>query len=215
MIDIVTIIALFLGPLVAVWIARGMDDRRAKYERRMRVFRALMSTRSNTLSPDHVSALNLVEIEFHGNSEVVDKWKAYFNDLAEYPRLENEKVLEGLSDAEIARRQGNYDKRVRESRSRLLTKLLYEMAQVLGYEKIKVLEILEGSYFPQGWGRIEAQQELIRQYAIDLYFGKNGIARACPLRRTTNQRRTKKNHLKRIFPFMTSIVCYSLLRIRR
>ena len=176
MIDIVTIIALILGPLVAVWIARGMEDRRAKHERRMSVFRALMSTRSNTLSFDHVSALNLVEIEFQDNPKVVEKWKVYFDDLgAEYPRREDEKILEGLSDAEITRRQGNYDKRVIESRSKLLTKLLHEMAQVLGYEKIKVLEILEGSYFPHGWGRIEIQQELIRQYFVDLYLGKRAL----------------------------------------
>ena len=172
MIDIVTIIALILGPLVAVWIAQGMVDRRAKYERRMGVFRALMSTRSNTLSFDHVSALNLVEIEFQDNPKVGDKWKAYFDGLAEHPRLENEKILEGLSDAEITRRHGDYDKRVGEIRSRLLTELLHEMAQVLGYENIKVLEILEGNYFPQRWGRIEAEQNLIRQYAIDLYLGK-------------------------------------------
>ncbi len=175
MINVVTIIALFLGPLVAVWIARRMEDRRAKHERRMSVFRALMSTRSNALSFDHVSALNLVEIEFYDNPEVVKKWKAYFDDLVEYPRLEDEKISEGLSDAEIARRQANYDKRVKEGRSKLLTELLYEMAQVLGYEKIKVLEILEGSYFPQGWGRIEAEQGLIRQYAIDLYFGRTAL----------------------------------------
>ena len=175
MIDIVTIIALILGPSVAVWIAQRMVDRRAKHERRMNVFRALMSTRSNTLSFDHVSALNLVEIEFHSNSKVVDKWKAYFDGLAEYPRLENEKILEGLSDAEITRRQENYDKRVRESRSKLLTELLYEMAQVLGYEKIKVLEILEGSYIPQGWFDVENEHKFIRRYLIDLYFGRTAL----------------------------------------
>lgn len=173
---VVTIVALILGPVVAVWVARGMDDRRAKNERRMDIFRKLMSTRSNTLSFDHVSALNLVEIEFQDNPKVVDKWKVYFDDLGTvYPKREEEKIFEGLSDAEITRRQGNYDKRVIESRSKLLTELLHEMAQVLGYEKIKVLEILEGSYFPQGWGRIEIQQELMRQYFVDLSLGKRAL----------------------------------------
>jgi len=176
MIDVVSIIALFMGPLIAVVVAWKLDDRRAKNERRMDVFRKLMSTRSNTLSFDHVSALNLVEIEFHGNSKVVRKWKKYFDSLGTvYPKREEEKILESLSSAEIVRREENYDKRVIEIRSKLLTELLHEMARVLGYKKIEVLEILKGSYLPQGWVNVEYQQEIMRRYFIDLYLGKRAL----------------------------------------
>ena len=175
MIDIVTIIALILGPLVAVLVARKMDDRRAKNERRMSIFRTLMATRRNRLSFDHVSSLNLVEIEFQDSSGVIQKWKTYFTHLtSDHPRREDEKTLGNLSDAENRVREVHYQDRIARDREKLLTEILHEIAKDLGYE-IEVFEILEGGYFPQGWGNLEVQQELIRQYAIDLYFGKTAL----------------------------------------
>jgi len=42
--EILTLIALIAGPLIAVIIARNIDTRRAKRERRMDIFRTLMRT---------------------------------------------------------------------------------------------------------------------------------------------------------------------------
>jgi hypothetical protein len=78
---IATIIALLVGPILAVWVTRRNDDRRLKQTRRMDVFRTLMRTRRVRLNPDHVGALNLVEIEFHGEASVIEAWKAYWNHL--------------------------------------------------------------------------------------------------------------------------------------
>ena len=174
-IDIVTILALIIGPVFAVIVARHMEGRRAKYERRMNIFRTLMATRRNRLSFDHVSALNLVEIEFRDSPNVVKKWKAYFTDLAsENPRREDEKTLESLSNEENRRREERYQARVSANRAKLFTELLHEMAKILGYN-IEVFEILEGGYVPQGWDNVEFQQELIRQYVVDLYYGNRAL----------------------------------------
>jgi hypothetical protein len=73
-----TIFALIAGPVVAVYVTRWFDRSRAAKERQLDVFRELMRTRRGTLalSPDHVKALNLVEIEFYGSSSVLDAHRA-------------------------------------------------------------------------------------------------------------------------------------------
>ena len=61
--EILTVIALVAGPVIAVITSRCIDTFRAKRDRRMDIFRTLMRTRRSTLSVDHVGALNLVEID--------------------------------------------------------------------------------------------------------------------------------------------------------
>jgi hypothetical protein len=59
-----TIFALIVGPVAAVCITRWLDQARVVKDRQLDVFRALMRTRKAAQSPDHVNALNLVEIDF-------------------------------------------------------------------------------------------------------------------------------------------------------
>jgi hypothetical protein len=76
--EIPTIIALITGPVMAVLITRYLDDERTYKSRRMDVFRTLMRTRRTTLHPDHLGALNLVEIEYANEPAVLNAWKALF-----------------------------------------------------------------------------------------------------------------------------------------
>ncbi len=173
--EIVTIVALFLGPAVAVLIARWMEYRRAKRERRMDIFRTLMKTRRTRLLPDHVSALNLVEIEFRNNSNVLTAWRAYFQNLgSEQPRRDDEVVSEYLGNDEQRIREERYNIRVCQEREKLLATLLHAIARSLNY-KVEALEIFEGGYSPQGWADIEMQQELIRRYVVDLCLGNRAL----------------------------------------
>ena len=56
---IVTIIALIVGPISAVFITRLLDDRRASRDRRWDIFRNLMRYRGTGLHAEFVGALNL------------------------------------------------------------------------------------------------------------------------------------------------------------
>jgi hypothetical protein len=47
----------------------------------MDVFRTLMRTRRMRLNPDHVGALNLVEIEFYRQADVIAAWETYWEHL--------------------------------------------------------------------------------------------------------------------------------------
>lgn len=156
---VATIVAVILGPILAVWVTRYMDRRRADKERKMDIFRTLMRTRRTKLTPEHVGALNLVEIEFIEHPSVVAAWKSYLSNLEESaPPVEERERFE-----EFSRR-----------RDALLTKLIGEIAKVLDV-KIEQLDILESNYVPQGWSDNEWEQTLIRRGLLNVLHGRSPI----------------------------------------
>src|SRR5579862_8591689 len=79
-----TIVAIILGPILALGAQRVLDWLREKRNRKLRLFRELMVTRYMRLSPRHVEALNMVPLEFknEGNEKkVLDAWKEYLDHL--------------------------------------------------------------------------------------------------------------------------------------
>lgn len=168
----VTVIALLMGPIGAVLIARYIEDRRTKRQQRMEIFRTLMRTRRIPISPEHVGALNLVEIEFKDELEVLSAWKDLFVHFGTaHAEKDDEKFTADMDDKEKATRQQKYHERLHQERQKLLTLLLHAIAKVLKF-KIEQLEIFEGGYVPQGWEDIELQQNAIRRFAVDLYLGR-------------------------------------------
>ena len=158
------IAAVFLGPIAAVFITRWVDHKRLKHGRRMDVFRTLMRTRRMTLNPDHVGALNLVEIEFDGEQNVIKAWKDYFTHLGKKPPTESAEANVFVSE-----------------RGSLLTKLLHAMAQTLKFQ-IEQLEIFEGGYTPQGWEDEEVTLRALRHHMLQIFMGN----RALPVTHMTN-----------------------------
>lgn len=145
------ILATFLGPILAVITTRIIDNRRDLHQRRLYVFRNLMATRRATISPEHVNALNLIEIEFNGHSKVTDAWKAYLKALSTpFDQKDNERIAK--------------------DRQRLLTDLIYEIARIIKIP-IPQLDILDGGYLPQGVVDAEAEQKLIRLLLTEIYKG--------------------------------------------
>jgi hypothetical protein len=112
-----------------------------------------MRTRKNALQPDHVNALNLVEIEFH-NAEPV---------LAAYRNLMRHINSGGVADEQWVNKHRSF-----------LTKLLSAMATNLGY-KIEQLDVFEGGYYPSGWGAESEQQLAMRLGLLELLSGKRSL----------------------------------------
>lgn len=179
-VEILTIAALLLGPLLAVCVGRNLDDRRLKRERRMDVFRSLMRTRRDNLSFDHVSALNLLEVEFQSDRKVIDAWKDYLDYLCQdHGRTHDEKLSDDMSEPERQIRDERRDSRIMVERQELLIKLLRVMAQTLDHE-VEVPSIFKSGYSPRGWAEIENQQAITRQFVVDLYYGRRGLP-VCPI----------------------------------
>ena len=154
-----TIAAVVLGPVIAVWITRRIDEQRADKSRKLDIFRTLMRTRRMQMHWDHVGALNLVEVEFIDHPGVVKAWKDHLTNLGEQP-------------PPIEQKEG-FDVFIRKRES-LLTKLIDEIAKVINI-KVTQLDILEGNYVPRGWNDAEWEQQLLRRRLIDVLYGKAAI----------------------------------------
>lgn len=147
------VFATLLGPVLAVLVTRHLDNSRRVSERRLDIFRSLMATRRATLSPDRIKALNLVEIEFYGVKPVENAHQdvmAHINAPKPLPA--------GWGDRQRT----------------LITKLLSEMAKVLGYD-LQQLDVLEGGYYPQGIADIELEQQAARRAVIEVFTGNRPL----------------------------------------
>ena len=169
--DLVITIAVLLGPILAVLITRWLDHQREDKARKLEVFKTLMRTRRNPISPEHVGALNLVELEFAAQKNVLKNLSELFSHLGtEHARRHEEQLSKEMDDAEARNRNEKFGIRLQNERQELLAILLHSIANKLGY-KIEQLEVLKGGYTPQGWADVEAEQRIIRKYFLDLYTG--------------------------------------------
>jgi hypothetical protein len=170
--DVLTIIAIVAGPIVAVMITRWIDESRERTRRRMDVFRTLMRTRRTPATPEHVGALNLI---YAGDASVIANWKTLFTHFAAvHGRNASEQISDSLSLEERAQRENRFSERLGKERQALLSKLIHAMAKALKF-RIEQLEIFEGGYTPQGWVDDDLQSRRMRQFLIDLYDGRKWL----------------------------------------
>ncbi len=153
------VIATVMGPILAVqaqkYLERHQDRKRAKDA----IFRVLMATRANRLAPDHVQALNEIELAFYAGREkekkVRESWIAYHNHL-------NDKSYVGRA-VEWETRQID-----------LLIELLHEMAVCLGYDFDRT-HVRTSWYSPTAHGTIEQQSNEIRGALAEILTGKRSL----------------------------------------
>lgn len=136
----------FAAPTAAVQAQKWIERHREKRRGRDYVFRTLMATRAARVSPDHVQALNMIDLEFYGGGakekKVREVWRQYLDHLD--TRYEKDEA------AAWNMRQGG-----------LFVDLLYEMANCLGYDFDKT-HIKNSSYSPVAHGNLEQDQNNIR-----------------------------------------------------
>ena len=157
LVDGLTIFALIAGPVSAVLITRYFDRRREVNRRKWEVFRNLMCYRKQTLSQGFVSSLNLLEVEFHDDKDVLTAWESLYNHLnSEEPANDN-------------RRKTFYDER-----EKLRATLLQKVAQSLGI-KLNSLDMLQSGCYPQGWEWDEAAQLSLRRKLSEVLEGSKPL----------------------------------------
>jgi len=147
-----------LGPVLAVALTLRFTYWREtsgeKYSRRLKVFRTLMATRRVGISPDHVNAINLVEVDFYECAAVEAEWKIYKKHLNDNSKPEDEAW--------------------RRTKEKLLSKLLFEIAKVLKFD-IPAIEIFEGGYAPGGWAHRDMRYTGALEYLHELREGSNTL----------------------------------------
>lgn len=149
-----TIVAVVVGPILALYTQRVLDKFRERRDRQTRLFRELMITRTTRLTTRHVEALNGVPLEFKNKGKekkVIEAWKAYLGHLG----------TDAAKDPEAWNRAG----------TALLIELLHEMSQRLGY-KFGKLSIEREVYLPRMFNDLEVQQNTLRTQLLELLDGK-------------------------------------------
>jgi len=150
------VLATFAGPIVAVLITRWNDERRERRGRLLQIYRTLMATRRTNISLDHVTAINLIEVEFDGIPAVIDAWTAYLNHLNS-----------GVPESAPHEQHRTWIER----RAELLAILLAKIAKYLGITKGEI-EILHGGYAPQAWAFREERLDALQEYVLRLSRGQ-------------------------------------------
>lgn len=139
--DIIMTLAVLIGPIASIQIQKWLESRRETRQRKLYVFRTLMSTRATRVSIDHVEALNMIDIEFSRDEKVIKAWRSYHDHLTN----------------EDAKRQGWIEKN-----DDLFIDLLHEMGVSLDYKFDKVM-LRRTAYSPVAHGDIEFDQQKIRK----------------------------------------------------
>lgn len=169
--DIIMVLAVIAGPILAVQAQRIVEERKQGRERKIRVFKDLMATRASLLAYQHVAALNLVGLEFQEKkySKVLDNWKTYIDQLFSAP---NEPT-----DPKDSKAQSDYDILISawaDKKNEMLTDFLYEMGNSLGFNFDRV-HIKKAGYIPKAYGDQEVEQNFIRRSMVNVLKGNAAI----------------------------------------
>lgn len=155
--DWIMILAVFLGPIVAVRLTRYLDNQKEIRERKVNVFKTLMATRAYNVFWSHVEALNKIDLEFDPKNKkekaVIEAWKEY---------------LDLLNNTFIPMDQWGV------KRVDLLVELLHKMAQVLEYDFDKT-HIKNSFYSPRIHGETEDEQAALRKGLLEVLNGNKSI----------------------------------------
>jgi hypothetical protein len=165
--DWVIVLATLCGPILAVQAQKAVEAFRDRSMRKGRVYEQLMATRAARLSPEHVSALNMIDLVFYGartlgflrrsaqEQVVLDAWKEYLDHL-------NTKAMDGQQSLWFAQSD------------ELFTDLLFSIAQDLGYRFDRV-QLKRGVYSPIAHSEIEADQTNLRKAMLSLFSGEHPL----------------------------------------
>ena len=120
-----TVYWIAISPIKAVETGRKLDKEQNKYNAKRDLFLTLFSLRGNPTHYDFVNGLNQIDIVFEDEEKVLVAW---------------EKLYESLGNNNLTNPIQTWDL--------LRTELLSEMAQSLGYQKLKQTSI-QRNYSPQ------------------------------------------------------------------
>ncbi len=154
--DIATLLAILVGPLLALIVTWTRDKRREDRARKLNLFQSLLRTRSTRLDPLHVSSLNVVELEFYGNDTVLVPFRNYIRHLSDPMPLPDEQD------------------RFFEARNDLFLTFMAAMGASLNF-KFDKHDLGRLAYAPMGWDRDETQQRRNAALLTDLLEGKRAL----------------------------------------
>ena len=167
--DWAVVTATLVGPILAVQAQKWVERSRESANRKAFVFATLMATRAARLGPDHVRALNAIDIVFYGSNvlgkhsrskaeqAVLDAWREYLDHLSE-----DAPNNEPGAQAFLA------------SRTELFINLLAAIAKERRYAFDRVT-LKKGAYSPVAHSQLEQAQSEALKGVADVFNGRTPL----------------------------------------
>lgn len=156
--DWLTIVAIIIAPLSALFIQSKLDERKVASARRLNIFKTLMATRASVLSLEHIKALNMIDIEFYRSKkyrEVRKAWRSY--------------LLVRTSNIPVSNEM-QFTMQFAQKCEDTLTELLVKMGDSLGYE-FDETHIKQSIYKPKSHADDEGYQAFIKEKLAQFFSG--------------------------------------------
>jgi Family of unknown function (DUF6680) len=142
--DWLTVVAIVAGPVLALFTQRLLDVFREKKQERIQLYLRLMGTRAAPTSPEHVQALNSIDVVFSRKSDqgIRQAWERFLAHVALPPQPEPAKWWQTYLDLKID--------------------LMHVMGTAVGYDYTTAY-LRRQIYAPQGYSQLEEEQRQLRQ----------------------------------------------------
>jgi DNA-binding XRE family transcriptional regulator len=149
----ILVFATISGPVAAVFVTIWRDRKHKDFDRKYAILKSLVTSRRQPLSYEYVYSLNLVQIEFIDNTNVLDNFRALVEKYANIP----------TKDESFKAWEDDTEKRKID--------LIRSICRSL---KIKIdgSDIFFNSYIPVAWQNSEDQQERLKVALLDLLNGR-------------------------------------------
>ncbi len=168
--QIVSIAAIIISPVVAVLISMWAQNRNEKRNKQFGIFNILMSQRQEKANESIVGALNMIDVAFHDSDKVRALWHDYYYDMLG--------------------KEGHNKPTDWSHKNRLKLEMLTEIAKVLGYgEAITHLDV-DRVYSPTALDRRAERQEEIEKELLRILKSVESIE--VKLKSEKNEEQEKK-----------------------
>ena len=165
--DWLLITVTLLSPVIAVQVQKLIEVASARRNAKNRIFLTLMATRATRLAPEHVQALNMIEIEFSGSWRgpttrergVINRWRIY----ADHLDTDVSKLTEAALVAWGVKRQ------------ELFLDLMEALSRACGY-KFDRVQLKRGAYYPQAHEDADSRRLEFEEAVLQVLGGKTALA---------------------------------------
>lgn len=154
---VVTFLAILFSPTIAVQVTERLNEKKRMVKRKLDIYRSLMKTRNTPFDAEHVYAINMIEVEFYNEQEIVKKLVDYIKFRRNIEPTELEAFQKHSADGQD-----------------LLIELIHEIGTNLGYKKDKK-ELQANAYVPERWQTDYAVSKLNALAINDLLNGKTKL----------------------------------------
>jgi len=189
---VISVFAIIAGPILAIQVQKLIERITQKRDEKRRLFMTLMATRGRPLVPEHVQALNMIDIIFSAKSRmistimsiifwhrskkdkaVIEAWSELRDHLYNFPKQPALGAGTDTSEADASTYKVQLETWA-SKKDDLLIELLDKMAKSLGYHFDKVL-LKRGSYTPQKYGDLETFQMINLAGFAEVLLGTKSI----------------------------------------